>query len=152
MITQIPEWLESFAPGTRANYRKSAMIFLDYLSGLNVEEITLATLKRWRRSLPEDLPGLRGHIAAIKSFFKFLYNHGHTTTNLGRCLKVPKQLQIRVERNMRGNNNLFQVDAFILFCNKFWCILRLYNSGQYFQLLIYVIYLGLADGYILCSR
>ena len=101
MFTQlIPEWLESFAPGTRANYRKSAMIFLDYLSRQNVNDVTLSTLQNWRRALPIDFPSLRAHIAAIKSLFKYLYNQGHTTTNLGRCLKVPKQLQIRVERNM----------------------------------------------------
>jgi len=100
MFTQIPEWLESFAPRTRPNYRKSAMILLDYLNSQNVNDVTLSTLQNWRRSVEETLPGLRGHIVAIKSFFKFLYNQGHMTTNLGRCLKVPKQLQIRVERNM----------------------------------------------------
>ena len=100
MFTQIPEWLESFAPRTRPNYRKSAMILLDYLNSQNVNDVTLSTLQNWRRSIEDTLPGLRGHIVAIKSFFKFLYNQGHTTSNLGRCLKVPKQLQIRVERNM----------------------------------------------------
>ena len=91
-------WLDSFeSSGTRANYQRNILRFVDYLGN---SELTLRTLQAWRRSLLNDQPGLRGLIAAVKSLMKFMYNQNFINSNIGRCLRIPKQKPIRTERNI----------------------------------------------------
>ena len=111
MLSIVKEWLDTFAPRTRPNYRKSTMLFLEFFKSQDIHHITFTAVQQWRRSLPEHLPGLRGHLAAIKSLLHYLYNQGYTSTNFGRCLKLPRQSPIRVERNMNKQQVLESIAA-----------------------------------------
>ena len=39
-------------------------------------------------------------MSAIKSFLKYCYNQGYIPTDVGRCLKVPRRTEVRVERKL----------------------------------------------------
>ena len=101
-------WLDTFdSPGTRSNYRRDILRFMDYLGD---SKLTLKTLQAWRRTLRNDLPGLRALVAAVKSFTRFMYNQDYIHNSISKCLTIPKQKPTRIERNMSKRQVLLSME------------------------------------------
>ena len=73
-----------------------------WLSANNItfKDITLKDLQRWQRTVLGKSPADRRLVSAVKSLFRYCFNQGYFTTDVSRCLKVPRRTKIRVERKL----------------------------------------------------
>ena len=102
MDSIIEEWLHTFhSPETKLSYKYDIKRLRSWISANNIDfnRIALKDLQRFGRTVGKS-PADRRLVSAIKSFFKYCYNQGHLTTDVGRCLKMPKRTEIRVERKL----------------------------------------------------
>ena len=82
----IQEWLNTFdSKETKCSYKYDISKFQSYLNSNNIT----FKVKRFGRTLGVS-PADRRLISAVKSFFRYSFNQGYLTTDVGRCLKAPK--------------------------------------------------------------
>lgn len=82
---------------TLASYTRDLEVFFAYLTSKNIT-ISDLTMDKLREYCKTD--SNRRRFACIKSFLKFAYNQGYTSTNCGRCIIVPKLNPKKKQINM----------------------------------------------------
>ena len=88
----IQEWLNNFSHNTKEAYSLDMSIFCRWMKTqkLSLDTITLGDIRRWGRTVGTS-PADRRRVAAVKSFFKHAFNQEYITSNIGRCLTLPKK-------------------------------------------------------------
>ena len=102
MDSIIAEWLSTYeSTETKLSYKYDVQRLRSWLSANNItfKDITLKDLQRWGRTVGKS-PADRRFVSAVKSFFRYCFNQGYFTTDVSRCLKVPRRTKIRVERKL----------------------------------------------------
>ena len=102
MKSIIEEWLNIFdSTETKLSYKYDILKFQGWLSANNItfNRVTLKELKRLGRTLGTT-PADRRLVSAVKSFFRYCYNQGYLSSDVGRCLKAPKKTDPLVERKL----------------------------------------------------
>ena len=97
----ISDWLSKFSANTKDAYNHDIHIFQKWMKKhrITLNTITLGDVRRWGRTVGTS-PADRRLIGAVKSFLKHAFNQEYTTSNVGRCLNLPKKNSIRIERNL----------------------------------------------------
>lgn len=98
----IRDWLSTFrSDDTKAAYVYDINSFSKWMNTqqLKLASIRLANVREWGKTKGE-LPSDRRMIAAVKSFWRFAYNQDYVSSDIGRCLRIPKKTEIRVERDL----------------------------------------------------
>ena len=102
MDSIIRKWLNTFdSTETKLSYKYDILKFQGWLSANNItfNRVTLKELKRLGRTLGTT-PADRRLVSAVKSFFRYCYNQGYLSSDVGRCLKAPKKTDPLVERKL----------------------------------------------------
>jgi integrase/recombinase XerD len=102
MDSIIEEWLSAYdSTETKLSYRYDIERLRSWLSANNItfKYIAIKDLQRFGRTVGKS-PADRRLASAIKSFLKYCYNQGYIPTDVGRCLKVPRRTEVRVERKL----------------------------------------------------
>ena len=110
----ISEFMTQFrSVETRGAYTRDIRAFMTYMRAREISDLrqtTLKDLKKWQKTL-QTSPGTRRRVAAIKSFFRFMYNNDYISENVGRVLTVPKKTPIKVKRQMTREGVLDLIGA-----------------------------------------
>ena len=102
MDSIIEEWLGAYdSTETKLSYRYDIERLRSWLSANNItfNDITLKDLQRFGRTLGRT-PADRRFVSAVKSFFRYCFNQGCLSTDVSRCLRMPRRTEIRVERKL----------------------------------------------------
>ena len=102
MDSIIEEWLSTYeSQDTKTSYKYDIAKFQRWFNASNIDflHITLKDLQRFGRTVGKS-PADRRLVSAVKSFLKYCFNQGYIPTDVGRCLKVPRRTEVRVERKL----------------------------------------------------
>eukprot|EP00942_MAST-04A_sp_MAST-4A-sp1_P002253 g2253.t1 len=110
----ISEFMTQFrSVETRGAYTRDIRALMTYMRAREISDLrqtTLKDLKKWQKTL-QTSPGTRRRVAAIKSFFRFMYNNDYISENVGRVLTVPKKTPIKNKRQMTREGVLDLIGA-----------------------------------------
>ena len=98
----IAEWLSTYeSTETKLSYKYDIERLRSWLSANNItfKDITLKDLQRWGRTVGKS-PADRRLLSAIKSLFRYCFTQDYLSTDVSKCLKVPRRTKIRVERKL----------------------------------------------------
>ena len=102
MDSIIAEWLGTYeSRDTKTSYKYDIAKFQRWFNASNIDflHITLKDLQRFGRTLGRT-PADRRFVSAVKSFFRYCFNQGCLSTDVSRCLRMPRRTEIRVERKL----------------------------------------------------
>ena len=96
------EWLGAYeSTETKLSYKYDIERLRSWLFANNItfKYIALKDLQRWQRTVGKS-PADRRLVSAVKSFLTYCYNQGYIPTDVGRCIKMRRRTEIRVERKL----------------------------------------------------